>query len=101
MRSIVLVLLVVLCVHQVYAHCQVPCGIYDDPLRVTQLLEDVSTIKKAVHEIEELHSLGSSQTATQANQLVRWVNTKEKHASDMITLLSEYFMVQVWNSCTL
>lgn len=78
----------------VSAHCQVPCGIYDDPARVNQLLEDVTTIKKAVIEIDALHNL-EIQTATQANQLVRWVMTKEKHASDMITTLGEYFMVQV------
>ena len=78
----------------VIAHCQVPCGIYDDPARVTQLLEDVSTIRKAVNEITSLHSLETT-TATQSNQLIRWVMTKENHASSMITTLAEYFMVQV------
>ena len=31
----------------VYAHCQVPCGIYGDQLRFEQMLEDTKTITKA------------------------------------------------------
>ena len=81
----------------VASHCQVPCGIYDDPARVNQLMEDVTTIGKAVAEITSLHEL-DQQTVTQSNQFVRWVNTKEKHASNMITVLAEYFMVQVRSS---
>ena len=26
------------------AHCQVPCGIYDDPARIARLAEDTTTI---------------------------------------------------------
>ena len=29
------------------AHCQVPCGIYDDALYIVQIKEDYKTIKKA------------------------------------------------------
>ena len=28
------------------AHCQVPCGIYDDDGRITQLREDATTVRK-------------------------------------------------------
>ena len=97
MLRVVCIVALVFLVSVVSAHCQVPCGIYDDPARVNQLLEDATTIKKAVAEINSLHEL-ESRTATQSNQFVRWVNTKEKHASNMITILGEYFMVQVSNS---
>ena len=30
------------------AHCQVPCGIYDDPARIAELREDATTIEKAI-----------------------------------------------------
>jgi nickel superoxide dismutase len=33
----------------VFAHCQVPCGIFTDQLRFEQLLEDEQTIAKAEH----------------------------------------------------
>ena len=36
------------------AHCEVPCGIYDDHARITQMLEDATTIEKAVAQILEL-----------------------------------------------
>ena len=29
-------------------HCQVPCGIFDDPMRVAMLKEDTATITKAM-----------------------------------------------------
>lgn len=38
----------------VRSHCQVPCGIFDDPARVDQLKEDASTVRKAMVQINEL-----------------------------------------------
>ena len=38
----------------VYAHCQVPCGIYDDDARFGSMLEDQTTIAKAITNIREL-----------------------------------------------
>jgi nickel superoxide dismutase len=75
----------------VMSHCQMPCGIYDDPARIATLYEDASTIEKAVTQINELSDKSDAQSA---NQLVRWVNTKEEHASDIITVTAEYFLAQ-------
>ena len=36
-----------------WAHCQVPCGIYDDALRIVQLREDFHTIQKAMNQIKD------------------------------------------------
>jgi len=73
------------------AHCQVPCGIYDDPARIAALQEDATTIGKAVAQIREL----SAQHDPQAfNQAARWVATKETHASHIIEVVSEYFLTQ-------
>ena len=60
------------------AHCQVPCGIYDDAARVTAMLEDAATVKKAVKLIGELSGKTDAQSQ---NQIVRWVTNKEKHAT--------------------
>ena len=38
----------------VAAHCEVPCGIYADQLRFEQMLEDQTTIAKAVMSMEQI-----------------------------------------------
>ena len=73
------------------AHCQIPCGIYDDHARVESMLEDVATIWKAVTLINEL----AGQTDPQSmNQIVRWVVNKEQHAQNIIDSISDYFLTQ-------
>ena len=73
------------------AHCQVPCGIYDDALRIIQIKEDFSTIDKSISNINKLS--GSSDPLT-LNQLNRWIVTKERHASNIQKIISEYFLTQ-------
>ena len=74
-----------------YAHCQIPCGIYDDHARVQTMLEDAATIEKSVNLISEL--AGKSDAQSQ-NQIVRWVVNKEKHAQNIISTISDYFLTQ-------
>ena len=74
-----------------YAHCQIPCGIYDDYARVQAMFEDAATIEKSTRLIEELAGKSDAQSK---NQLVRWVMNKEKHAQDIITTISDYFLTQ-------
>ena len=73
------------------AHCQVPCGIYNDAARIIQIQEDFSTIQKAMTKIKEL---SQQQDATSMNQLTRWIMTKEDHASKLQKVVSEYFLTQ-------
>jgi nickel superoxide dismutase len=73
------------------AHCQVPCGIYNDAARIIQIQEDFSTIQKAMNKIKEL---SQQQDATSMNQLTRWIITKEDHASKIQKVVSEYFLTQ-------
>ena len=75
----------------VYAHCQIPCGIYDDHARVELMLEDSATILKADKLIAELSGKTDAQSQ---NQLVRWVMNKEKHAQNVISTISDYFLTQ-------
>eukprot|EP00439_Symbiodinium_sp_Y106_P067919 s1443_g11.t1 len=72
-------------------HCPVPCGIFDDPKLVADVKEAVATIKKAMVQISEL---SATMTALNINQITRWVNTKEEHASKIISLMSEYCLCQ-------
>ena len=73
------------------AHCQVPCGIYDDAARIVRLEEDAATIAKAVDQIGDLSGKRDAQSV---NQSVRWITTKENHASHIIEVVAEYFLAQ-------
>mmetsp|Transcript_21585 Transcript_21585/g.47459 ORF Transcript_21585/g.47459 Transcript_21585/m.47459 type:complete len:167 (-) Transcript_21585:66-566(-) len=75
-------------------HCQVPCGIFDDHMRVLQLREDAATIKKAMVQAAASHQEAQKGSTQALNQAVRWVMTKEKHCSDIITMVSEYMLCQ-------
>jgi ubiquitin len=73
-------------------HCQVPCGIFDDPKLVAELGEAVATITKAITQINEI--FGGQMSAQSFNQATRWINTKEEHCSKIITLVGEYCLCQ-------
>jgi len=73
------------------AHCQIPCGIYDDYARVQSMLEDAVTVKKSARLIAKLADKSDAQSQ---NQLVRWVMNKEKHAQKIISTISDYFLTQ-------
>ncbi len=74
------------------AHCQVPCGIYGDQLRFEAMLEDQTTIAKAGAEIARIS--GEATSPLNANQLARWVVTKEEHAQKIQDTIAAYFMAQ-------
>ena len=76
---------------QVRAHCQIPCGIYDDYARVQSMLEDAATVKKATVMLAELAGKKDPQSK---NQIVRWVSNKESHAQNIIATISDYFLTQ-------
>ncbi len=74
----------------VQAHCEVPCGIYDDQMRVRMIHEHSATILKAMKQIKELSAEGDKNY----NQIVRWVTNKEKHAEEIQEIVYQYFMTQ-------
>jgi nickel superoxide dismutase len=77
-------------VPSVFAHCEIPCGIYEDTLRVRMIEEDILTVEKAMKMIVDL----SQQNPQNFNQIVRWVNNKEHHADDIRHIVTQYFMTQ-------
>ena len=72
------------------AHCEIPCGIYDDQARINELLEHVTTIEKSMKQIIAI----SKEKDHNANQLVRWVMNKENHANELQHIVTQYFMTQ-------
>lgn len=75
---------------RVSAHCQIPCGIYDDELRMNLIDEHIGTIEKSMNLIIEL---GKAKDLDQ-NQIVRWVNNKDQHADELSEIVTYYFMTQ-------
>jgi nickel superoxide dismutase len=74
----------------ILAHCEIPCGIYGDEGRFSAMLEDVTTIEKSMTEINALSGAGEKNF----NQIVRWVNNKEKHADHIREVVGQYFLAQ-------
>lgn len=72
------------------AHCEIPCGIYDDQMRLDMIAEDITTIEKSMKQVIEL----SAQKDKNYNQIVRWVTNKENHADKIQHVVSQYFMTQ-------
>merc|ERR1712185_794629 len=46
-------------------HCQVPCGIFDDPALVAEIMQACATIRKAMVQINELSAAPSAQNFNQ------------------------------------
>lgn len=73
-----------------FAHCQVPCGIYADDVVFGELETDVATIEKAMAQINSL----KEEVGKDPHQLVRWINNKESHAQNIQDTMSAYFLAQ-------
>jgi nickel superoxide dismutase len=75
---------------RILGHCQIPCGIYDDAARFTEMREHVATIEKSTNQIIALGRAESKDW----NQIVRWVMNKEEHADELAQIVTYYFMAQ-------
>ena len=73
-----------------HAHCQIPCGIYDDDARLAAIAEHVTTVEKSMRQVQEL----SAAAKPNHNQIVRWVMNKEAHADELSRIVTQYFLQQ-------
>ena len=73
-----------------FCHCEIPCGIYGDEMRIQMIKEHITTIEKSMKKIVEL----SKEKDKNYNQIVRWVTNKEEHADEIQEIVSQYFMTQ-------
>jgi len=89
-KIIALTLLTAVLALNVQAHCQIPCGIYDDAARFTLMREHVATIEKSVNEITKL----TADCPKSPNQLIRWVDNKDVHADKLTEIVTYYFLTQ-------
>lgn len=89
-KVISMVVLTIFTANLAYSHCQVPCGIYGDKMRIDLLQEHITTIEKAMNQINDL----SKNAGANINQLVRWVENKDKHADEFTHIVTYYFLAQ-------
>ena len=75
---------------QGFAHCEIPCGIYDDEMRINIINEHIVTVEKSMNQIIELEK----EEHHNSNQLVRWIMNKERHANEIQEIVTQYFMTQ-------
>ncbi len=75
---------------QAFAHCEIPCGIYNDEMRINIINEHIVTVEKSMNQIIELEK----EEHHNSNQLVRWIMNKERHADKIQEIVSQYFMTQ-------
>lgn len=83
--------------NKTYNHCQVPCGIFDDPAMVAELQQAVATISKAMAQTQILVSTPPKTAQDEAlavNQAVRWISVKEEHANKIIATVADYCLCQ-------
>lgn len=73
-----------------FSHCEIPCGIYDDAMRISMIREHITTIEKSMKSIQDL----KKEKDHDANQLIRWVMNKEEHANQLQEIVTQYFMTQ-------
>ena len=83
-------LMVLFGVNLAWSHCEIPCGIYDDQMRIHMIAEDIKTIEKSMHEIIKLQA----EEPKNYNQIVRWIMNKEDHADMLQDVVTQYFMTQ-------
>tara|TARA_B100000575_G_C22816384_1_gene480554 strand:+ start:53 stop:526 length:474 start_codon:yes stop_codon:yes gene_type:complete len=74
-----------------FAHCQIPCGIYSDAMQIIQIKEDLRTIDKSITMIKKLSGKSDSKSF---NQINRWISSKEEHAQNIQNIISQYFLTQ-------
>lgn len=74
----------------VEAHCQMPCGIYNDQMVYDKIDEYFMTMVKAVsalkdNKFENLHD---------RNQFVRWITEKDAQSDEVANVITTYFLQQ-------
>ncbi|MDG1286885.1 MAG: superoxide dismutase [Ni] [Rickettsiales bacterium] len=72
------------------AHCEIPCGVYDDGARFVSIMGHANTIEKSMNEINRL----SAQVKPDFHMISRWTANKEKLAQEVQEIASVYFLTQ-------
>lgn len=75
---------------KVSAHCQMPCGIYNDQMIYDKIDQYYDTMIKGMHVINN----NKFENVHDRNEFVRWVMTKDKESDEVANVLLTYFLMQ-------
>jgi hypothetical protein len=67
------------------AHCQIPCGIYDDQRAFAEMKQHAVTIERSLRGLSESKTMHDS---------ARWTMNKEQHAQKIQDMAQSYFLAQ-------
>ena len=73
-----------------YAHCQMPCGVYHDQMIYDKIDEYYETMYKCVAAMNN----NEFKTVTEKNQFIRWVMTKDRMSDEVAEIITAYFLQQ-------
>ncbi len=71
-------------------HCQIPCGVYGDKMRIDMLMEDAATIEKGMNTLQAM----DQESSPSQNQMVRWVMNKDAHSQKIQETVADYWLAQ-------
>jgi nickel superoxide dismutase len=74
----------------IFAHCQMPCGIYHDDMVFEFVDQYIETMYKALTVMQD----SKFETVRERNEFTRWVYEKEMESDDVARMLTCYFMQQ-------
>lgn len=88
------ILLKILPTKKVFAHCDIPCGIYD-PHNAQLAAKTVLTMAQKIKELKYPEEPKSEEAMEYGNNLIRMTNVKEEHAEickrEILILWTDYF----------
>lgn len=70
---------------EAHAHCEIPCGIYDDARMFDEIEQHITTIEKSINSIVKSEN---------THDITRWTINKEEHAQKIQDIASSYFLTQ-------
>lgn len=73
-----------------YAHCQMPCGIYHDDMVYDQIDQYIETMAKGITVLTD----NKFSTVQERNEFMRWVLEKEQSSDEVAALITKFFLQQ-------
>ena len=73
-----------------YAHCQMPCGIYHDEIVFAQIDQYIETMTKSLNVLADNKFSNPQERGT----FVRWVALRDSNSDEMASLITTYFLQQ-------
>lgn len=75
---------------KLFAHCQMPCGIYHDEIPYNRINQYVETIYKGISILDD----NKFASIKEKNEYVRWIIQKDTSSDEVAAIITKYFLQQ-------